>query len=43
LKFLIEFKKNYRQFPYKKLINRDEEFRIRIGGFRIIYKKGEKI
>lgn len=37
--FILKFKENHKQFPYKKLVNRDNEYRIRFQEFRISYYK----
>ncbi len=33
-----KFEKDFKQFPYKKIINKKNTNRVRIGNFRMIYK-----
>ena len=41
-KFLKDFKEDYRKFPYKKLVNKDNQYRIRFQEFRISYYKDKE-
>ena len=39
--FLIEFEKDFTRFAYKKLVNRQNEYRVRFSEFRITYHKNK--